>query len=116
MARRAGSGAASSFVCQVTMHRESKEVPIMVDRLIDDRTGLSGAFDFTLEWAPDPVTAVVVPSQAPATLPRSLPSVPLSNAVNFLAALEQQLGLVIVPELAAEPALIVDEIQLPFLD
>jgi uncharacterized protein (TIGR03435 family) len=89
---------------------------IMVDRLIDDRTGLSGAFDFTLEWAPDLVTAVVVPSQAPATLPRSSPSVPLSNAVNFLAALEQQLGLVIVPELAAEPALILDEIQLPFLD
>jgi hypothetical protein len=57
-----------------------------------------------------------VPSQSPATLPRSLPSVPLSNAVNFLSALEQQLGLVIVPELAAEPALIVDEIQLPFLD
>jgi uncharacterized protein (TIGR03435 family) len=89
---------------------------ITVDRPIDDRTGLSGAFDFTLEWAPDPVTAVVVPSQSPATLPRSLPSVPLSNAVNFLSALEQQLGLVIVPELAAEPALIVDEIQLPFLD
>ena len=71
---------------------------ITVDRPIDDRTGLSGAFDFTLEWAPD------------------RPSVPLSNAVNFLAALEQQLGLVIVPELAAQPALIIDEIQLPFLD
>jgi uncharacterized protein (TIGR03435 family) len=88
---------------------------ITVDRVIDDRTGLSGAFDFSLDWVPDPVTAIA-PSQAPATLPRSLPSVPLSNAVNFLAALEQQLGLMIVPEFAAGPVLVVDEMQLPFLD
>jgi uncharacterized protein (TIGR03435 family) len=85
---------------------------VTVDRLLVDRTDLSGAFDFTLQWTPDPVASVVAPSQAPAMLP----SVPLSNAVNFLAALEQQLGLMIVPEFAAEPALIVDEIELPTLD
>jgi len=88
---------------------------IIVDQLLVDRTGLSGRFDFTLEWTPDAVTAGVS-SQAPATLPRNPPSVPMSNAVNFLAALEQQLGLVLVPEVAPEPALIVDEIELPTLD
>jgi uncharacterized protein (TIGR03435 family) len=85
---------------------------VTVDRLLIDRTDLRGAFDFTLQWTPDPVAAVVAPSRAPAMLP----SVPLSNAVNLLAALEQQLGLVIVPEFATEPALIIDEIDLPTLD
>jgi uncharacterized protein (TIGR03435 family) len=89
---------------------------IRIDRRLVDRTGLSGKFDFTVEWTPDPVRAAVPPNQGPATLPRTLPSVPVSNATNFLAALEQQLGLVFVPEFAAEPALIVDEIELPTLD
>jgi len=88
---------------------------IIVDQLLVDRTGLSGRFDFTLEWTPDAVTAGVA-SQAPATLPQNTPSVPMSNAVNFLAALEQQLGLVLVPEFTAEPSVIVDEIELPTLD
>ena len=89
---------------------------IMVDHRLVDRTGLSGAFDFTLEWTPDSVTRdVLSPSQIAAGV-RSLPYVSLSNAANFLAALEQQLGLVIRPEFAAEPAVIVDEIELPTLD
>ena len=88
---------------------------ITFDRLVVDRTGLSGAFDFTLEWTPDPVASVPVSSQGPAGVPR-LPSVPVASAANFLAALEQQLGLVILPEFAAETALIIDEIELPTLD
>jgi len=89
---------------------------IRIDRRLVDRTGLSGTFDFTLEWTPDPVSAAVPPNQGPATLPRTLPSIPVSNATNFIAALEQQLGLLLVPEFAAEPALVVDEIELPTLD
>ena len=88
---------------------------VTVDRLLVDRTDLSGAFDFTLEWTPDPVASVLVSNQGPAGVP-GLPSVPVASAANFLAALEQQLGLVIVPEFAAEPALIIDEIELPTLD
>jgi uncharacterized protein (TIGR03435 family) len=84
---------------------------IRIDRRLVDRTGLSGTFDFTLEWTPDPVSAAVLSNQGPATLPRTEPSVLVSNAANFLAALEQQLGLALVPEFAAEPALIVDEIR-----
>jgi uncharacterized protein (TIGR03435 family) len=82
---------------------------VTVDRLIVDRTDLSGAFDFTLQWTPDSVASVAAPSQTPVMLP-------LPNAVNFLAALEQELGLVIVPEFAAVPGLIIDEIELPTLD
>jgi uncharacterized protein (TIGR03435 family) len=88
---------------------------VIVDRLLVDRTGLTGRFDFTLEWTLDPVAAGV-PSQAPASPLRLPPSLPVSDAANFLAALEQQLGLVLRPEFAVEPALIVGEIELPTLD
>jgi uncharacterized protein (TIGR03435 family) len=87
-----------------------------VDRLLVDRSGLSEAFDFTLEWTPDAVTRdVLSPTQTAAGVP-NLPYVSLSNAVNFVAALEQQLGLHLVPAFATEPALIIDEIELPTLD
>ena len=89
----------------------------MVDRRFVDRTGLSGAFDFTLEWIPDPVPVrVLSPGRTPQSLPPMPPSVPVANAANFLAALEQQLGLALVPESETEPGLIVDEIELPSLD
>jgi uncharacterized protein (TIGR03435 family) len=101
----------AGLVGALHLHHTSQ---IRIDRRLVDRTGLSGTFDFALEWTPDPVSAADLPNQGPAT--RTLPSVLVSNAANFLAALEQQLGLVLVPAFAAEPALIVDEIELPTLD
>jgi uncharacterized protein (TIGR03435 family) len=89
---------------------------IKVDRVLVDRSGLSGAFDFTLEWTPDPVTREVVPPIQAAAGGPCLPYVSLSNAVNLAAALEQQLGLRLVPAFATEPAAIIDEIEPPTLD
>jgi uncharacterized protein (TIGR03435 family) len=89
---------------------------IRVDRLLVDRSGLSGAFDFTLEWTPDSVTREVLsPPPTAAGVPH-LSDVSLSSAVNFVAAFEQQLGLQLVPAFATEPALIIDEIELPTVD
>jgi bla regulator protein blaR1 len=110
--RLTGRGVSMAGLVRALANHLAAGSRVTVDRLLVDRTDLSEAFDFTLQWTPDPVAAVVAPSQAPARLP----AVPLSNAVNFLAALEQQLGLVIVPEVAEEPALIIDEIELPTLD
>jgi uncharacterized protein (TIGR03435 family) len=60
------------------------------DREVIDRTGLSGRFDFTLQWTPEESTA-----------PR------------FLAALEEQLGLKLDSQLAPEPVLVIDKIERP---
>jgi len=65
-------------------------------RQVLDRTGLSGRFDFTLEWTPDNASA------------SSLESSP-----RFLAALEEQLGLKLESQLAPRPVLIVDSIEEP---
>jgi bla regulator protein blaR1 len=82
------------------------------DRELMDRTGLSGRFDFTLQWTPDATT----PSPADAGQPsqfRPFASVLDSNAPRFLAALEEQLGLTIESQLAPKPVLVIDSIEEP---
>ena len=89
---------------------------IGLDRRLIDHTDLSGAFDFTLEWTPDPVAQeVLVPSQtAPALSPYRAYTRPLeSHAPNFLAALPEQLGLRFDNQLAPAPVLVIDRIEPP---
>jgi uncharacterized protein (TIGR03435 family) len=89
---------------------------IRFDRTVTDRTGLSGAFDFTLEWIPDPKARdLLAPSQAVLRLSQYRRyAFPLeSNAPNFLAALSEQLGLRLDSQLAPEPVLVIDKIEPP---
>ena len=89
---------------------------IGLDRPLIDHTGLSGAFDFTLEWTPDPVAPeILAPSQAPPALaPYREYTRPLeSNAPNFLAAWSEQLGLRFDNQVAPEPVLVIDKIEPP---
>jgi bla regulator protein BlaR1 len=89
---------------------------IRFDRPVTDRTGLSGAFDFTLDWIPDPKARdLLAPSQAALRLSQYRPyAFPLeSNAPNFLAALREQLGLRLDNQLAPEPVLVIDKIEPP---
>lgn len=71
----------------------------LFDRQFIDRTGLSGRFEFQMEWEPD----------------RSAPEVSglESNAPRFLAALRQQLGLTIESQMAPAPVLVIDSIEPP---
>ena len=87
---------------------------IGLDRPLIDRTNLSGAFDFTLEWTPDPVAPEIsAPSQA-ALSPYRAYTRPLElNAPNFLAALPEQLGLRFDHRLAPAPVLVIDRIEPP---
>ena len=71
-----------------------------VDRPVLDRTGLSGAFDFSLEWSLEPDIASP-PDQAAATGP------------NFLEALQKQLGLKLVATTAPGDVLVIDRIEHP---
>jgi uncharacterized protein (TIGR03435 family) len=92
---------------------------IMIDRPLLNQTGLSGGFDFTLEWTPDPVSAeVLAPSTAPSRFSQSRPfAFPLeSNAPRFLSALEEQLGIRFEHQLAPEPVLVIDRIERPLVD
>jgi len=65
-----------------------------VGRIIEDRTGLAGGYDFTLEWAPE---------GAQADDPR--PSI--------FTAMEEQLGLKLKPGQGPVDAIVIDSIQRP---
>ena len=71
-----------------------------VDRQVLDRTGLTGPFDFSLEWSPEP-DITLKPDQAVATGP------------TFLEALQKQLGLKLVATTAPSDVLIIDHIEHP---
>jgi uncharacterized protein (TIGR03435 family) len=75
----------------------------ILDRPVVDKTGLSGHYDFDLEWAPDE-------SQFGGGVPAAsadAPSAPLFTAI------QQQLGLKLVATRGPVDALIVDKIERP---
>jgi uncharacterized protein (TIGR03435 family) len=64
-----------------------------LDRIVVDQTGLTGRYDFSLEWAPDETAD--------------------SSAPGLIAALRDQLGLRIEPRKAAVEVLVIDSISKP---
>ena len=75
----------------------------ILDRPVVDKTGLSGRYDFDLEWAPDETQ---FGGDGP-TAPADTPSPPLFSAI------QQQLGLRLVATRGPVDALIVDTAERP---
>jgi uncharacterized protein (TIGR03435 family) len=69
------------------------------DRPVDDQTGLTGRYDFTLQWTPD---------DASPTAPDAPPG--------FYTAFQEQLGLKLTPARGPVDVLVVDSIQRPSND
>jgi uncharacterized protein (TIGR03435 family) len=68
----------------------------LTGRFVTDATGLTGAFDFDLQWAPE--------SQAGSDLP------------SLFTAVQEQLGLRLTPRRVRTPMLVVDAIERPSAD
>ena len=73
-------------------------------RPVIDKTGLSGRFDFTMEWAPE--TNSAPPSDAPATTPEPLGPTPPQ-------ALRDQLGLKLESAKGPVSILVIDKVERP---
>ena len=74
----------------------------VVDRAVVDRTGLSGTFDFDLEWTPDE-------NQFGGNLPRSVePTKP-----NLFSAMQEQLGLRLEATKGPVPVLVIERVERP---
>jgi uncharacterized protein (TIGR03435 family) len=74
-----------------------------LDRPVVDQTGLSGRFDFSIEFAPESNPPSAPAADAPADLP----------GPTFLEALRGQLGLKLEPTKAPLQILIVDHVERP---
>ena len=72
-------------------------------RPVVDKTGLTGTFDFSMEWSPD--------TDRP--LPPGAAASPEPEATSFMEALKEQLGLKLKPGKAVLPILIVDHVERP---
>jgi uncharacterized protein (TIGR03435 family) len=89
-----------------------------LDRPGIDRTGLTGTFDFTIKWTPDPT-----PPGATRTIPRtgsassapapSLRSEPDAEEPGFIQALREQLGLKLESTKGSVETLIIDHVERP---
>jgi uncharacterized protein (TIGR03435 family) len=78
-----------------------------VDRLVIDRTGLTGDFDFLLQFAPPGAPAAALPDPGQA---------PLDSAPTLFDAVQRQLGLRLQPERALVDVLVIDQIDQPTPD
>jgi uncharacterized protein (TIGR03435 family) len=66
-----------------------------VKRLVVNKTGLSGRFDFKYEWTND------------------LPGNATGDRVSFMTALQEQLGLKVVPDRAQADVLVIESVERP---
>ena len=82
------------------------------DRPIVDRTGLTGSFDITLEWTPDPSQARSGDAARRAAADAATPG----DRTSIFTALQEQLGLRLQPARAAIEVLIIDRLERPTPD
>jgi uncharacterized protein (TIGR03435 family) len=87
----------------VTMEFISMNLAPMLDRAVIDQTGLSGTFDFLLEWMPERRSAA----------PTNDNPQPEDSGPTFMQALQEQLGLKLVAQRGPVEALVIDHIEQP---
>jgi uncharacterized protein (TIGR03435 family) len=95
--REAGNG--------ITMHMMGSHLNQFLDRPVVDRTGLSGIFDFTLEFAP-----ITGPGSEPGTTGSASdqPALP-----SMFTALEEQLGLKLESQKGPIDVIVIDHVEKP---
>ena len=98
-------GAGLIIAGAVSMEELARNTSRMAGRVVVDRTGLQGRYDFDLKFNPDGELAAATPADRP---PDALPS--------FFVALEEQLGLKLEPQRAPVDVVVIDSIQRPVED
>ncbi len=78
-----------------------------VSRVVTDRTGLAGLFDFELKWTPD-----VIPQVPPDAPPLNIDP----NGPSIFTALQEQLGLKLESTRGTVDVVIIDRVEKPALD
>jgi uncharacterized protein (TIGR03435 family) len=85
----------------MSMAALARMLAVPVGRLVLDRTGLNGGFDFDLEFAFDPIEGAAQPSST------------TGGAPSIFTALEEQLGLKLQAERGPVEVLVIDRMERP---
>ena len=87
-----------------------------VGRIVTDKTGLTGNYDFTLEFTPDP--GIGGGPGGPGDAPPGAPPLPVvdPNAPSLFTALQEQLGLKLESRRQPVEMLLIKSVELPTAD
>jgi uncharacterized protein (TIGR03435 family) len=85
------------------------------NRFISDRTGLTGTFDYQLEWTPDQVPAVGLPVAVSPGAPPPPPPPPVDGPSIF-TAVQEQLGLRLESTRGPVNVIVIDRVERPTED
>jgi bla regulator protein blaR1 len=101
-----------------TMENLAHVLTPQVGRMIMDKTGLTGAYDYTLHWTPDNVPMPGGPGGGPGGAPTGAPAAggpppPDASAPGLLTALQEQLGLKLESEKGPVDVIVIDHIDKP---
>ena len=92
------------------MAQIANALAMRVNRVVVDRTGLSGAYEVELEWTPDQLPPGPPPPGAP-PLPPIDP-----NGPSIFTALQEQLGLKLESTKGPVDVLVIDSVEHPTED
>jgi uncharacterized protein (TIGR03435 family) len=92
---------------QVTMALVAQNLSARVGRPVEDDTGLKGYYDFRLEWTPDESDS------APPGDSASAPSPSDHAGPSIFTAIQEQLGLKLVPTKGPSEFLVIDHVERP---
>lgn len=90
-----------------TMEQLATNLALRVERRVIDKTGLSGRFEFNLAFTPDRTPDGPPPPGVPAIDP---------NGPGIFTAIQEQLGLKLVPATAPADVVVIDSIERPTPD
>jgi uncharacterized protein (TIGR03435 family) len=85
-------------------------------RIVLDKTGLSGKYDFTLHWTPGPNEGPMMPGPGPGPDregPGGAPPPPEQSGPSLFTALQEQLGLKLESQKAPVDILVVEHVERP---
>src|SRR6185503_12656409 len=85
-----------------------------VGRPVIDKTGLTGYFDYTLQWAPQPGS--VMPFQPAGGPPVAPPPAADPDGPNLFTAVQEQLGLKLESSRGPVEVIVIDRLEKPTLD
>jgi uncharacterized protein (TIGR03435 family) len=92
-----------------------------VGRPVIDKTGLTGYYDYTLKWTPQPGSGMpspfgLPPRGLPGGTPDALQSPADPNAPNLFTAVQEQLGLRLESARGPVEVVVIDRLEKPTLD
>jgi bla regulator protein blaR1 len=107
---RMGRGDLSGQGVQLDML--TRTLSSQLGRTVIDRTGLTGNFDFTLTWTPEPGQSVGPPGGGPPPGVEAPPP-PDPNGPSVFTALQEQLGLRLESQKGPVEMLVIDRVEKP---